>query len=572
MRRWRQLDLHRAAVPAWSALLAAAICLPFLGRGYVLSYDMVWVPRLDLDRPEIWGLGTGLPRAVPSDAVVALLGAAVPAAVVQRLVLFAGLFLLAVGTARLLRERPLVAQLAAATLAVWNPFIAERLVLGQWPLLLACAAFPWLIDALGGKHDPRWSVASLALAATALTPATGVMGLVLALVAAWRRGVVGVVVLAALVNAPWVVAGLLHSSISRSDPAAVRLFELQPEGHFGRLGSALTLGGIWNTEVVPTSRTLVLTVVIAVAIGAVIAVGVVTMWRDDGRLLAVLAVAGGVGLAVALLGWLDPDLVARVVRDVPGGGLVRDGTRWLALLVPLEAVAFGAGVHTILYRAEFTAWEVPVVVLALALPLAALPDLAWGVGGRLEPATYPAAWADARRVVEKSSVRGDVLVLPFSAYRKPSWNHDTSVLDPAGRFFDRTTVTNDDLVVSGRTIDGEDPRAERVQAVLEGRAVRRNLARQGIGIVVVDTEAPGATDALRSIRGARELDVQGDGLRLFALPGARPRPIDDGDRQIMIATWIVTALTLAFATNGAIRGAVERRRRKPVPSGSRTRP
>ena len=571
MRRWQQLDLYRAAVPAWSAVLALAVCLPFFARGYVLSYDMVWVPQLDLDRPEIWGLGTGLPRAVPSDALAALLGAVLPAAVVQRLVLFAALFLLALGTARLLRERPLVAQLAAATLAVWNPFVAERLVLGQWPLLLACAAFPWLIDALGGKGEPRWSVAVLALAATALTPATGVMGVVLGVIAAWRRGIVAVVLLAALVNAPWIVAGLLHSSISRTDPAAVDLFDLESEGHFGRLGSALTLGGVWNTEVVPTSRTLWLAVLIAIAIGAVMFVGIVTMWRDDGRLLAVLCVAGGVGLAVALAGWLAPDLVARIVADVPAGGLVRDGTRWLALLVPLEAVAFGAGVHTILYRAEFTTWEVPVIVFALALPLAAMPDMAWGVGGRLEPTTYPAAWSDARRVIEDSRVRGDVVVLPFSSYRRPSWNHNTSVLDPAGRFFDRATVTNDDLVVSGRTIAGEDPRAARIQQVLRGKNVGRGLARQGVGLVVVDSDAPGGTAALRQVRGARELDVVGDSIRVFALPGARPKEVDDEERQIMIATWAVAGLTLILASVGAVRGAAERRRRKPVPQTSRTR-
>lgn len=562
-RRWQQLDLERAVVPAWSALLALAVCLPFFGRGYILSYDMVWVPRLDLDRPELWGLGTGLPRAVPSDAIAALLGAAIPAALVQRLLLFAALFLLAVGMARLLRERPLVAQLAAATLAVWNPFVAERLVLGQWPLLLAVAAFPWLIDALGGKDGPRWPIAVLALAATALTPATGVMGIVLGVIAAWRRGVLSVVFLAALVNAPWIVAGLLHSSIARSDPAAVGLFDLQPEGHFGRLGSALTLGGIWNTEVVPTSRTLLLAVLIAILIGAVIVVGLVTMWRDDGRLLAVLAAAGTVGLAIALAGWLAPDLVARIVADVPAGGLIRDGTRWLALLVPLEAVAFGAGVHTILYRAEFTAWEVPVIVFALALPLAAMPDMAWGVGGRLEPATYPTAWTDARRVIEASTVRGDLVVLPFSAYRQPRWNHDSPVLDPAGRFFDRTTVTNDDLVISGRTIVGEDPRAKRIQQVLRGKNVRRGLARQGVGLVVVEADAPGARAALRQVRGARELDVVGASVRVFAIPGARPTEIPQRDRQVMIAAWIVAGLTLVFALINAVRGALERRRRKP---------
>jgi hypothetical protein len=324
-------------------------------------------------------------------------------------------------------------------------------------------------------------------------------------------------------------------------------------------------------EVVPTSRTLVIAVLIAVVIAAVIVVGAVTMWRDDGRLLAVLCVAGCIGLAVALAGWLAPDQVARIVADVPAGGLIRDGTRWLALLVPLEAVAFGAGVHTIFYRAEFTAWEVPVMVFALVLPLAAMPDMAWGVGDRLKPATYPVAWTDARRVVETTKVRGDIVVLPFSSYRRPSWNHDTSVLDPAGRFFDRTTVVNDDLVVSGRTIGGEDPRAAAIQRVLRGTDVRRGLARQGIGIVVVETDAPGARAALRQVRGARELEVKGRTVRVFAIGGVRPKAIDKEDRQVMIATWTVAGLTLLFSLVGAIRGAVERRRRKPVPLPSRTK-
>lgn len=396
MNWWQRHDLDRAVVPVWAATLALAVCVPLFARGYVLTYDMVWVPQLDLDRPEIWGLGTGLPRAVPSDAVVALLDTVLPAALVQRLVLFAALSLLALGTARLLRERPLVAQLSGATLAVWNPFIAERLVLGQWPLLLALAAFPWLIGALGGKDGPRWAVAVIALAATALTPATGVMGVLIAVTAAWRRGVVTVVLLAALVNGPWIVAGLLRASISRTDPAAVKLFELQPEGHFGRLGSALTLGGVWNTEVVPTSRTLWIAVLIAVVIGAVIVVGLVMMWRDDRRLLAVLGMSGAIGLAIALLGWLAPELVTKVVADVPAGGLIRDGTRWLAMLVPLEAVAFGAGVHAVFHRFEFTAWELPVVVLAVMLPLTAI--LIWrGV--------WAAAWT-RRRTPHRGAMPG----------------------------------------------------------------------------------------------------------------------------------------------------------------------
>ncbi|MCW2751428.1 MAG: hypothetical protein JWR83_2538 [Aeromicrobium sp.] len=563
--------LRRLIVPSWAAVLALAVCAPLFAHGYVLSYDMVWVPHLDLDRPEIWGLGSALPRAVPSDAVVALLGAVLPAAVVQRVVLFAALFLLAVGTARLLRERPLVAQLAGATFAVWNPFVAERLVLGQWPLLLALAAFPWLIFALSDTDGPHWWLAVLALAGTALSPATGLMGVVLGGAAAWGRGIVRVVILAALLNGPWIIAGLRHASEATSDPRAVGLFDLQGEGHFGKLGSALTLGGIWNTEVVPTSRTLVTAVVIAVLIVVVMVIGVAVMWHEARRLLAVTAFAGVLGLAVALAGWLAPDRVSWVVANVSGGGVIRDGTRWLALLVPLEAVAFAAGVSSVLDHRAYAhrlvpAWVTPVAVLAALLPIVALPDLAWGVGGKLEPTSYPSSWADARKVIATSKTPGDILVLPFTAYRRPTWNHNTSVLDPAGRYFDRVTVTNDELEVSGHPIAGEDPRAKRIGKILRsGKDVRPRLAREGIGIVVAEGDA--LADA--KSRGLTKPIFQGQGLIVFALPGAHPTAVDSYDRRAMIATWVVAGLTLLLGLIGAARAGVRRLDRKPAKNPTR---
>ncbi|MBC7630046.1 MAG: hypothetical protein H7290_00980 [Flavobacterium sp.] len=419
---------------------------------------------------------------------------------------------------------------------------------------------------------------TVALAATALTPASGVMGAVLGVVAAGRRGLVRVVLLAAVLNGPWIVAGLRHVSIARSDPAAVGLFDVQDEGFFGRFGSALTLGGIWNLDVVPTSRTLLISVVLALVMAAVMVLGLVTLWRDDDRrLLAVLGVAGVIGLAVALSGWLAPDQMARVVAEVPAGGLIRDGTRWLALLVPLEAVAFGAGVHAAFTRFELTSWQAPVTVLALILPLAALPDLAWGVGGRLEPVSYPASWADTRRIITKTSTTGDMLVLPFTAYRAPAWNNGTPVLDPAGRYFDRTTVTNDDLEVSGQQIAGEDPRAAAVQKILRSTVVNSGdrleaLRREGIGLVVVETDTAGAPQALEQVKGAPELTVGGEGMRLFAIEGARSEPITREDRRVMTLVWAVTGIALMIGLASLMRSGVRRLHRKPAEHGPRQMP
>src|SRR5690606_10954581 len=71
----------------WIVALPALGLGTTLAPGYVLCYDMVWVPALAVTRPDVWGLGSGLPRAVPSDAVVALLGVVVPQQLLQKAIL-----------------------------------------------------------------------------------------------------------------------------------------------------------------------------------------------------------------------------------------------------------------------------------------------------------------------------------------------------------------------------------------------------------------------------------------------------------------------------------------------------
>ena len=70
--RWRD----RAVVVA-SAVLAAVVLGPALGPGYALVGDPVFVPDQVL-LPWMAGLGGGLPRAVPQDAVLAVLTGPVP--------------------------------------------------------------------------------------------------------------------------------------------------------------------------------------------------------------------------------------------------------------------------------------------------------------------------------------------------------------------------------------------------------------------------------------------------------------------------------------------------------------
>jgi hypothetical protein len=108
---------------------------------------MVFVPGPPLSAAT-FGLAGGPPRAVPSEAVVAVLSHVLLADVLQKLVLIL-IFVLACSGAAALAGGPLLARLAAGVYYAWNPFVAERLIIGQWALLLGYAGLPWLLRSLG---------------------------------------------------------------------------------------------------------------------------------------------------------------------------------------------------------------------------------------------------------------------------------------------------------------------------------------------------------------------------------------------------------------------------------------
>lgn len=541
----------------WALLLAVLMLGPALGRGYVLSYDMVWVPHLAL-RPELLGLGSAVPRDVPSDAVVAVVDNVVPAMLLQKLVLLGALLGAAEGVLRMVGSvaTSVCARLAAVSLCVWNPFVAERLAIGHWPVLVGYAVLPWLVLAGRRCRDTGTMPAGLwlLLPLGSLSASAALVSALAIVTTAWtrRRGGPGRRQYAALAaailvaNAPWVVTGLLHADASTGE-MRTDLFGLHAEGSVPAPLALLSMGGIWNSEVVPTSRTGLLGWT-AVAVFVVLALlGARTWWRragaDEATRLVVLA---GIGYGIALLTWLWPASVDWLGAHVPGGGVLRDGTRTLALCMPMWVGIGAAAVDTLVERMSTRAARVAAVVAGCLLPVMVLPDAAWGIGGRLSPSSYPASWSAARDVVEPG--HGDVLVLPFSAYRAPRWNSGHSVADPLGRFLRPGFLVNDALLVSGRTVPAQDPRAVAASRALqapspEARADR--LRTLGVGYVAVERDArPRSQPAV-----AGQVVLDRPGLRVVRLvPPTDPRPSSLADRTLTAAAWVAFTVSLALGT------------------------
>src|SRR4029453_10350786 len=156
------------------------------------------------------------------------------------------------------------------------PMTYERLLLGQWAFLLGYAVLPWVAAAALSfrRGEPRsaWRLILALAAAVAPSPYTGIFGAVIAaaiIVAPPRtsegdcdpgqhrvrsRDVVLVLGAAVAVNLPWLIPGLLHPRVPDRPALAVALFKARSDSPLGTIGSLLSLGGLWRTDLAPPGR------------------------------------------------------------------------------------------------------------------------------------------------------------------------------------------------------------------------------------------------------------------------------------------------------------------------------
>ena len=499
---------RRWAVPGYALALAVVVTAPLWSPGYLLLRDAVSTPRSYLSDAAL-GLTEAAPRALPQDFVIALVSHLVDGGVVVKVLLLAGLWLAGWGAGRLttqvLPEAGLAGQFVAATVAIWNPYVAERLLQGHWSLLVGYGALGWValtvLRLRAGDMGRLGGLSGLAfwIALAGLTPTGLLLAAIVALVCVaapgqgcprWLCGL-SALVFAGLGALPWLVASAATTSLSAyqaSGVPGVGAFAARAEPGLGTLGSLAGLGGIWNAEAVPGSRSTVFAVVATLVLLAVVAAGVPAVVRRRAAwpllALALAAVvlpalmASGPGLAV----------VRAVVEAVPGLGVLRDGQKWVGLAMPGYALAAGGAVLTV--RRLRPTWPPAVAAVACCvLIVAVLPDLAWGVSGRMTAVQYPSGWTAVAAQINADP--RPVAVLPADSMRQFAWSGPAPVLDPLPRWIRADVLTTGDLTISGHTVLGEGANARAVQELLLAGSDPDRLRHAGVGWVVVESGTGG---------------------------------------------------------------------------------
>ena len=536
---------------AWTVLLTFVVLGPLLvGRGFWLFGDMVFVPEQPWK--DTWlGLDGTLPRAVPMDAVVSVLTQVLPGEVVQRLLLVAAFVAGGLGAGRLVADHRVPARLAAISLMLWNPWVHERLLMGQWAILAGYLLLPWVaVAATRLRDDVRCGApaAAVALVLSAVcSPSSGVMAAFVAVVLAARREVRQLAVLAGLVvaaNLCWLVPSLLADARTDASREVFEAFAARGESGLGALPSLLSLGGTWKTSIVADERTYVVVVLLSCALTAVALLGL--RGRADPRLAAVAAVSLLLAALPTLPGGVR--LLAALGDAAPALAFLRDSHRFLApavlLLLPGIAGAVTGALDRVRPGREAMAAVAGLLVVA---PVLLLPSLAWGELGGLEPASYPGDWRDvADRIRGEDPAR--TVVLPWAgSYRGFDWNDDRAVLDPAPRFLPGEVLVDDRVVVAGTTIRAEDPVAEEVTGALTADDPAAALRGRGVRWVLVEKGMPSGPVP------QGEVAVDGDELTLVDLgapdePARRTagdiRPLLVGIGHVVSAATLLAGLVL----------------------------
>ncbi|MGM7646522.1 hypothetical protein ACSVDM_16605 [Nocardia sp. JW2] len=590
----------RLWVAAYCALLTAVIVGPLAGSGYLLLRDAVSTPRSYLTDSAL-GLGAAAPRAVPQDALLAVLSPVVDGGILVKAILIVSLWSAGYGAAVLARRfvgATTGPQLVAATLALWNPFVAERLLQGHWSLLAGYAALPWVALAAARLREPEvdssvdvrsgrghteaslasgtgsgtdstaetgagrgspgslsevdsarasgsiigrawssvqarrsragarvgvWAALVAAFAAAGLTPTGSLLAAVIGLATIGWRKMLPAAVLWVLTCAPWLTATALGAGAEPSDPEGVSAFAARAEPWLGTLGSLAGLGGIWNAEAVPGSRTTPVAFVATMLLLGIVALGVRAVWARGHRALLVIAV---VAVVVPALGATSGGIAVGewLVAHVPGAGLLRDSQKYVALAMPAYVLCAAAACTTVLTFARRFAPTIhdgvrtgtaAVATLFIGLLILPLPDLAWGVGGEMRPVRYPAGW---EKVVEHIDAPGDVAVLPAGMFRRFPYSGTAPVLDPAPRILPHDVLQTGELRVRGYAVAGEGNRARTVETALLEGAPATDLAALGVGWILIERTTPGPLGASRSTLTTTELTYEDPDLALYRIP------------------------------------------------------
>lgn len=448
-------------------VLALAILLPLLGRGYVLTLDMVFTPNLPM------------PESIGNNFLwykfLHVLNLFIPSDILQKIMLLAILGLSGLGMHYLVRYIQMSKNAAnefaawgayiAGTLYMINPFTYSRFMAGQYGVLLGYALLPFFARALlrfstvptlsRGLGLGLWltvigilSLHTLGLAIVLIIASLAICvwrcrdnrRITLSALLYWLAGIALFIVASGYWLFP-LVAGTSNQSqaamsFSTGDQQA---FATVGNGWAGKLGNVLQLQGFWaESEAMYLLPQEQLPGWMLVVLGIWVLVGLGVAWTiRHHRDIAFMYIGAGV-LAILLA------IVGTGNSHVLSG--FREPQKFIGLLALAYSIFAGLGAAALLHKAKKHSETLCNVaaIFVLLLPILFMPTMFWGFAGQLSPRQYPPDWYSVNDWLNQDHTSFRVLSLPWHLYMHYPFA-GRIIANPTEDFFDKPTLVSNEL-------------------------------------------------------------------------------------------------------------------------------
>lgn len=459
------------------ALLSLLILGPLLKPGFVLALDMVFGPSIRV------------PASTSSSylfyTVLRWFDLLLPSDFLQKVMLFVIFFMAGWGMHRLVgclqtgarkkQRLPLASLYVAGLFYTANPYTYERLMTGQYAVLLGYALLPWFTaSVLTFVHKPTWKAMAATTVWLTLVSIVNIHSIVPACMVAggalvWRLwqyyrtkkqvsaygrllglGALGLLFWIAA-SSYWLVPLLSGQSATAQTIGSFTSGDRQTFATVGhnaiqQLGNTLGLQGFWAEqynlftplqEYTPGWIWILLLMVVLAASGWAV------MWRRGQKgaavLFAAVAVTGAVFGAGIGSGWL--------AGHVPLFAGYREPQKFVALVALGYGVGIAyavAGLTNALRGQVRLPLTIPLVwILVFALPPLTTSAIFWGARNQLRAVHYPAGWYAANDELNHDHSDFKTLFLPWHLYVYTDFAKRT-VANPATTFFDKPVIVSDD--------------------------------------------------------------------------------------------------------------------------------
>ena len=533
------------------ALAVLAIILPWFFRsGYLFLTDMVWGPKIMLD----WTSASFL-----LNLVVKGLSFVLPIPFLEK-VFIAGILTIILFGGRLLvktvleYDRRLTGGGSANGLvfvlslfALFNPFVYDRALYGQFGILLAygCLLFTvaYLFKTWLSLDFKNLRLAAVFNAVTFLFSLHFIF-LLLPFYLLFAVGLYGkrreikagdgrkklwpslllYILTVAVLNANWLIAlavkssslvGFIQQGITNQDMLA---FQTAGKGGWGTLTNVLLMSGFWGkdqfryfdlTDASGWQRSFIL-------LAPIILYGVYRSFRRPSRgakilgagLLAIFVLT--VVLAVGIKSGVTRNFVMFLYDHLPLYKGLREPQKWVAAIIPIYLFFLTLGAAR-LAKVKIVANNRLIAGLLLAAVIVMqAPSLLWGFNRQVWSTPYPDDWYQANQLLLNKSApsrecSGRILFLPWHLYMSFNWVGKI-IANPAPAFFACPVLSGTDMEWGGIYDNSTDP---------DGAAVAAWLAAHG------KNGAPALSAPIRYIILAKEVDFASY-LWLKDLPYVKP--------------------------------------------------